>query len=280
MTVRQALGEGSRALSDRGVDTATLDATVLLAEALGVTKERLWASLPDSLPETALHSYRVYLDKRIAGIPVSYLRKCKEFYGVEFLVDERVLVPRPETETLVEQAIQTIAANQKMTRMHDTCTGSGCVAIVCAGVFPALEVSVSDVSPAALDVCRENSRRVLGRELATWRSDLLEDVPGVFDAITANPPYLTDDEVDRMAASRWPEPELALRGGGDGMGVLRRLVEQAPNHLSADGVMMMECGAYQGEKVVHYMRGLGWRDVVTACDLAGFERVLIGRRPA
>jgi len=277
MTVRQALAEGFRVLGDAGVDTATLDATVLLAEVLRTTKERLFATLPDQLSDSALRAFRDFLSRRLEGTPVSYLRKRKEFYGLELVVDERVLVPRPETETLVEQALHAIAWGPGVVRLHDTCTGSGCVAIVCAGEFPALEVSVSDISWGALEACQENSLRILERELDAWQSDLLDEVPGSYDVITANPPYLSDAEVDEMRAAGWPEPEVALRGGPEGLDVLRRLVEQAPEHLSCRGTLLVECGSTQCGAVAAYMRKRGWDDVQVASDLAGLDRVVSGR---
>ncbi len=277
MTVRQALGEGCRVLGDAGVDTATLDATVLLAEVLRTTKERLFATLPDRLPDPALRAFRGFLSRRLEGTPVSYLRKRKEFYGLEFVVDHRVLVPRPETETLVERVMHVIASGSGVVRLHDACTGSGCVAIVCAAEFPTLEVSVSDISFDALEACRENSLRILERKLDAWQSDLLDEVPGSYDLITANPPYLSDTEVDEMRAAGWPEPEVALRGGPEGLDVLRLLVEQAPEHLCSRGTLLMECGAYQCAAVAAYMRERGWDDVHVASDLGGLDRVVTGR---
>jgi len=178
MTVRAALEEGKSLLYYGEVETPLLDATVLLSEALGVSKERLLASLPDPLPEEPYRRFRGFLDRRLSGHPVSYIRGRKEFYSLEFLVDERVLVPRPETELLVEEALRLLPDGPprgRGFRVHDACTGSGCVAIALKHSLPELEVSASDLSRGALAVARANARRLLapGAGLRFYRTDLL-----------------------------------------------------------------------------------------------------------
>ncbi len=141
----------------------------------------------------------------------------KEFYGLDFYVDERVLVPRPDTEVLVEKVLQVIHADPRLRRVHDACTGSGCIGIAVKRTEPHLEVSASDISAAALEVAAVNAGRLLGGSdsaagaLRVFRSDLLESVPGSFDLIASNPPYLRDDEVADLRKLGWREPELALR---------------------------------------------------------------------
>lgn len=279
MTIREALGEGYRALSVSRIETPVLDATLLLSEALGITKERLLADLPEVLPDAGLAAFRGFLDRRLRGIPVSYIRGRKEFYGLEFLVDERVLVPRPETETLVESVLSLAGATPDAMSLHDACTGSGCIAIACAHALPSLSVSVSDLSPDALQLCRTNARRLLGRELGAVVSDLLASVDGRFDLITANPPYLTDEEVAGMRASGWPEPQLALAGGPDGMEPSRRLVRQARDRLAAGGSLFLECAPAQAAELFAELGGAGYEGVRIILDLSGNARVLTGRMP-
>jgi len=279
VTVRDALGEAYGVLSAGGVETPVLDATLLLSEALGVRKERLLADLPEPLPEPGLAVFRRFLDMRLRGIPVSYIRRRKEFWGLEFTVDERVLVPRPETETLVESVLALAREGPGPRSLHDACTGSGCIAIACAHAIPALSVSVSDLSPGALELCRANALRLLGRELDAVVSDLLASVSGRFDLLTANPPYLTDAEVARMRASGWPEPELALAGGPDGMALARRLLRQARDRLSAGGSLFLECAHPQAAELCAELRGAGYEGVRSIPDLSGGPRVVTGRMP-
>jgi release factor glutamine methyltransferase len=228
MTIRGLLASGRDALVAAEVDSPLLDAMVLLAHAMGATKERLLASLPDEADGELARRYGELIGQRSAGRPVSYIRRLKEFWGLEFYVDEAVLVPRPDTETLVERALFLARADESLRRIHDACTGSGCVAIALARELPGRVVTASDVSTAAERVFELNCTRLLGRQLPFFTSDLLAETPGPYDLITANPPYLADGEADDLAAIGWPEPDLALRGGPDGTTVAARLVREAP----------------------------------------------------
>jgi HemK-like putative methylase len=189
-------------------------------------------------------------------------------------VDERVLVPRPETETLVESVLDLAGRKRSLRSLHDACTGSGCIAIACAASLPSMEVSVSDISAAALEVCAANCRRLLGKELPATQSDLLDGVSGRFDVITANPPYLTDEEVEAMLARRWPEPRLALAGGPDGAAVARRLLRQAKKHLSAGGSLFMEIAPAQSAPLCAELEEAGYQRVRVIRDLSGRDRVV------
>lgn len=256
------------------VETPALDATVLLAEALSVSKERLLACLPDAVDAGSYERYRRFLRLRCTGLPVSYIRRRKEFYGLEFAVDERVLVPRPDTETLIEEALQCLEEAPDIRRVHDGCTGTGCIAITLAHLRPELEVSASDISPQAQEVFRQNCLRILERQLPFFLSDLLAAVPGRFDLITANPPYLSAEEVRKMKKIGWPEPEVALDGGEDGTALSARLIRQAPAKLSPGGVLLLEAAPQQMEALGALLEEAGFRGVSVRQDLAGRQRVL------
>lgn len=279
ITVQAALRRGQNTLYYAEVETPLLDATVLLGEALGLSKEQLLARPEAPLTEVGWQRYQQFLDRRCAGIPVSYIRKKKEFFSLEFHVDERVLVPRPDTEVLVEESVRLAERHPALRRVHDACTGSGCVAIALQYTRPDLEVSASDLSAGAEEVFRRNSRQLLGRELPFARSDLLDGVAGPFDLITANPPYLKDREVDSMRKIGWPEPEDALRGGADGTVLLARLVKQAPACLAAGGFLLLEADPAQMAFLRQRLLLTGFLDIETIPDLAGRPRVIRGRRP-
>ena len=186
MTVGHALSRGRQRLFYAEVDTPLLDAAVLLSEALGTSKERLLSSLPDPLAREGWDRYSGLLDRRCAGLPVSYIRRKKEFFSREYYVDERVLVPRPETEVLVEEALRLLETFPQDARVHDACTGSGCVAIALKHSLPELKVSASDKSREALQVAALNARRLLPTaRIRLFRSDLLARVPGRYDLIVA-----------------------------------------------------------------------------------------------
>ena len=279
MTIGGALNRGKERLFYAEVDTPVLDATVLLSEALETSKERLLASLPDALDSECWQRYCGLLDLRCAGQPVSYIRRKKEFFSLEYYVDPRVLVPRPDTEVLVEEALRLLQTQPLIRRVHDACTGSGCVAISLKHSFPTVNVSGSDVSREALRVARLNARRLLENGgVRLYRSDLLTRVPGRYDLIVANPPYLTDGEVENMEKIGWPEPALALQGGVDGTDLLRRLIRQARRKLRPGGILLLEASPPQMNLLERELGERGYGEIAVLPDLAGRERVIRARR--
>jgi release factor glutamine methyltransferase len=277
MLIRELLINAKSLLEAAGAETAYLDAVLLLAEADGTDKTRLLARLAESPGEESEKRFQVMLHQRLQGIPVSYILRRKEFFGLTFFVDERVLVPRPDTECLVEAALALIRARPQLRRIHDACTGSGCVAIALAHSTDC-EVSASDLSDRALEVFRLNCERILGRVLPHEPSDLLGSVAGPFDLITANPPYLRSAEVQAMQSGRWPEPALALDGGEDGLSLAGRLVDQAVGALSPGGCLLLEADDAQAGTVASLLRERGYHDIEQRLDLAGRRRVSLGYR--
>lgn len=277
MTTRELLTRGYHTLFYAEVDTPFLDAVVLLAFARGVSKEKLLTTLPDPVDSRVEETYLGYVHERAGGKPVSYIRKFKEFYGLEFYVDERVLVPRPDTETLVEKVRSLCRSDPGIKSVHDACTGSGCIAISLKLNNPFLSVSASDVSPAAGEVFERNAR-TLGADVPFYLSDLLEGVTGPFDLISANPPYLADTEVDNMVKVGWPEPEVSLRGGRDGTGVTGRLIRSAAAKLAPGGWLVVEAAPGQFLKLFALMDQAGFRHIEVDKDLGGRERVISGMR--
>ena len=276
-TIRALLARGRDALVAAEVDTPMLDAAVLLAHAMGSTKERLLASLPDEADGELESRYDGLIDERRAGRPVSYIRRLKEFWGLEFHVDEAVLVPRPDTETLVDRALFLARADAGLVRIHDACTGSGCVAIALAAELPGRVVTASDVSGGAERVFELNCARLLGRQLPFFRSDLLGSAPGPYDLLTANPPYLSDREADDLAKVGWPEPDLALRGGPDGTAIAGRLIREAAGRLRPGGWICIEASAPQFNRLAALLDQAGFRVVEIQQDLGGRDRVISGR---
>jgi len=279
ITVQAALKRGQSTLFYAEVDTPLLDATVLLGEALGLSKEQLLARPEAPVEEEGWKRFQEYLDRRCRGVPVSYIRRKKEFYSLEFYVDERVLVPRPDTEVLVEEALRVLDRRRGPRLVHDACTGSGCVAIALQHSRPELLVSASDRSAAVEEVFRLNCRRLLGRELPFLRSDLLKQVPGPYDLITANPPYLRDREVQDMGKVGWPEPREALAGGPDGTALLAALIRQAPARLAPRGFLLLEADPSQAAFARQRLLAAGFLEVEAVTDLGGRPRVVRGRRP-
>jgi release factor glutamine methyltransferase len=268
-TVRSALAAASDALAAAGCDTPRLDTELLLGEALGVDRAALVLDGGRSLDGEAAARFGALLERRARREPVAYILGRRAFRRIELEVDPHVLIPRPETELLVEVALEL----PRGARAIDVGTGSGAVALALADERPNLDVTGSDVSEAALAVARANGER-LGLDVA-WRcADLLAGAGDPFDAVLANLPYVADGELDGLVPEIvYFEPRAALSGGSDGLVVLRRLVAQL------DGVpfVALEVGAGQAPAVRELLVGVGFGDTETRHDLAGIERVVVGR---
>lgn len=238
-------------------------------------------SLTLKIPRSALSEERILTRRecsdvlevynaRVTGRPLWYIYGDADFYGRTFQVDERVLIPRPETEILAEQAIRCVT---KGARVLDLCTGSGAVGITVACETGA-SVVLADISADALEVARCNAERC-GAAAECVQSDLFANISGVFDVITANPPYVRRDEIPLLPRDvRDFEPHLALDGGEDGLKFYRAIAREAPAHLSAGGVILVECGEGQAQSVAALFREAGLCDTKIFCDLAGCERVV------
>ncbi len=272
MTVRQTLVDGAKRLE--GVRTPFLDALVLLSHAAGYSKEKLIASYPDEIPNGIREDFCRFIDKRLGGTPVSYIREKKEFYGLEFNVGTGVLVPRPETEILVEAVIGLARENPAIQLIHDACAGSGCIGISIKHEMPHLEVSASDMSAEALSYFKHNSLAILGEEIPNRQSDLLLSVSGKFDVITANPPYLTSEEWERMADNGWPEPRIALDGGGDGLKYYTEIIPQSVPRLKNGGFLVLEADPSQFGPIKKMLMQNGFHTTIIYKDLAGRDRAI------
>jgi release factor glutamine methyltransferase len=266
-SVRDVLADATRMLAEAGCDSPRLDAELLLADALGVDRTRLMLDARSVLHRgAALGRFEALLQRRVAREPVAYILGRKEFCRLTLHVDGRVLIPRPETELLVEVGLGLPAG----ARVVDVGTGSGAVALALKDERPDLDVSATDNSAAALGVARENARR-LGLAVRFLQADLLDE--GHYDAVLANLPYVSDGSPLPPEIASY-EPAEALHGGPDGLGVVRRLI----THLGDVGLVALELDPDQADAVAGLLTGAGFRTVELLRDLAGHERVVIGRR--
>ena len=264
MTVREALEAGARELAAAGCDTPQLDAQLLLAHATGGDRAALVTRSGHPLAPGVEHAYGELIRRRAASEPVAYLLGRRGFRHIELEVDRRVLIPRPDTETLVEVALGCSAG----ARVHDAGTGSGAVALALKHERPDLRVSGSDSSAAALEVARANARR-LGLDVALELADGLP--PGSYDLVVANLPYVREDEWDGLMPDvRLFEPREALVSGADGLDAIRALVGAAPSGTR----LALEHAPGQAAAVRALLR-----DAQTVRDLAGRERVTAGAAP-
>jgi release factor glutamine methyltransferase len=266
----------------RGIENPRLDAELLVAHALGIDRMRDILDANRPLEGVELATLRDHVKRRRAYEPIAYLRGEREFYGLKFRVDKRVLVPRPDTETLVDAALARSTHVSMSMRQLDLCTGSGCVAIAMARQRPTASVFASDISSDALAVARDNALRLGAYNVAFVESDLFAAFAGKrFDVITANPPYIATGELATLMPDvRDHEPRLALDGGADGLDIVRRIVKDAPAHLTPGGVLAMEIGAGEAPATVALFEAQGFADVRVHRDIARIERVVSGVRPS
>lgn len=293
LTTRELLAEGAERLRASGSETARLDAELLLGDAVGVGRTVILAHPEAPVGVDAASRYRAGVERRAAGEPVAYIRGMKEFFGLAFSVDRRALIPRPETERLVELAEAEIRARLRShradgppIRVVDVGTGSGAVAVTLAvrlrelRALPAVELLATDVSEDALQLARENAvGHAVGDVIEFQQSDLLAAWTGAgsrlgFELVVANLPYVRSDAIPDLPVAAKFEPATALDGGPDGLAVIGRLLEQLPSLLAARGTALLEIGGDQGDAIVALAgaRLPGWGCTV-ALDLAGLPRV-------
>lgn len=285
-TVGSLLREASAALVRAGIESASLDAQILLAHVLNTTREFVLIHNTAKVEQNSVAQFLDAVERRVCGEAVAYITHEKQFFNHKYFITSHVLVPRPETELLVEHALHYLktaikknaAEENSQLCYHDTCTGSGCVGISIKAEIPELEVSVSDISYDALKVCKNNMQRILGYEIPCYQSDLLESVPGVFACITANPPYITTADTTVLLNSKLKEPRIALDGGDDGLLYYKRLIPQAYKKLTQGGMLFVEIGEDQGEAVTVLYKAHGFEDVIVFKDLCDHERIVSGVR--
>jgi release factor glutamine methyltransferase len=272
---RDALDGAITAIAAAGCETPRLDAEILLAHALGVSRERLITDPDMSVEGPAVRTFQDAVRRRaVLREPVAYIVGTRGFRRLDLVVDARALIPRPETELLVEVGLSLPAG----ARVLDLGTGSGAVALALKHERPDLHLSGSDVSEDALELARANGR-ALGLDVRWLHSDLLAAVPDELDAILSNPPYVTDSHRARLAPEIVRhEPAGALFAGPDGLDVIRALLQQLAARERV-ALVALEVGAGQARPVLELIRAAGFTDARTERDLAGIQRVIVGERP-
>lgn len=224
--------------------------------------------------ERLFQRYRELLEKRSSHIPLQHLTGEQEFMGLPFYVNEHVLIPRQDTETLAEEALKRLRADMKVL---DLCTGSGCIALSLAKLGPKIRVDASDISREALAVAEKNARR-LGVRVRLIHSDLFSGIAGPYDMIVSNPPYIRTSVIEELSEEvRLHEPFQALDGREDGLYFYRRIIKEGKSRLSENGWLLLEIGYDQAEEVASLLAGGGFREIMTVRDLAGHDRVVTAR---
>ena len=290
MTYKEACEKGSAILEKAGVPEAVLDARLLLEHVCGTDRNFLLAHGDSIVEPEKQRLFFTLVEKRSGRIPLQQLTGVQYFMGLEFQLDENVLIPRQDTEVLVEEVLRYLHDGM---RVLDMCTGSGCILISLLRYTNDCQGLGVDISPKALKVAQENALRLLGEfdgsetggmELKLTKdrvcfveSDLFEKVEGTFDVIVSNPPYIPSGEIEKlMPEVRDHEPRFALDGSADGLCFYKRIIGDCKAHLAGGGMLFFEIGYDQGEAVSKFMEQAGFLEVQVVKDYAGLDRVVFG----
>ncbi len=274
MTIREMLVDGERRLQQADIPEAKVNAWYLFAHVTGMTKSSFFLRAEEEAEDGWLTEYGHVLELRMARRPLEYITNETEFMGLPFYVDENVLIPRQDTECLVEEALPYVQGKDVL----DLCTGSGCIGISLAVLGGCRSVTLADLSQAALRVARENAHKNQADVLFV-QGDLFENIESTYDVIVANPPYIPTAEIGRlMPEVRDYEPLAALDGAEDGLHFYYRIIGESSRYLQFGGRLCFETGYNQGKAVRSYMEHSGYTDVEIKKDLAGLDRIVTGRR--
>ena len=278
MTYRECYEQGCRTLQAAGIEEAALDARLLLEAVCGTDRNDLLVHGEQPVAPEAEEKYLNWIRQRAEHIPLQQLTGEQGFMGLTFSVNEHVLIPRQDTEILVEEVLKELHDGM---RVLDMCTGSGCILLSLLHYSNDCEGLGVDLSAEALEVAGRNVLKVLTPEKAEHahflQSDLFEKVEGKFEIIVSNPPYIASAEVEKlMPEVRDHEPRMALDGTEDGLYFYRRIIDEAGKHLVSSGMLFFEIGYDQGQAVSELMRTEGYCDVQVVQDYAGLDRVVFG----
>jgi release factor glutamine methyltransferase len=276
LSIQDALNIAGEKLALCSEDTS-VEASLLLAHVLGVSRTHLHTRPEQKLQESQCHEFFKMISRRLAGEPIAYLIGCREFWSLELLVNKYTLIPRPETELLVELALQHIPPDGEY-HILDLGTGSGAIALAIASERPQCHITATDISPPALDVASANAQRLNIRNVTfhqgSWFAPFYTEK---FDVIVSNPPYVAQNDPHLLQGDLPAEPSLALVAGPSGMEMITTIAQHAPNYLQSGGWLLLEHGYNQGTCVANLLNDAEYFRVQTWRDLAGIERITIGQ---
>jgi release factor glutamine methyltransferase len=279
MTVLELLQTTTAYFGKKGVEQPRLNIEHLLADTLGKKRIELYLEFDRSLSARELAPLREKVRRRAEGEPLQHLLGHWDFFGRTFKTDRRALIPRSETELLVETMLKEFApCGESANRLVDVGTGSGILAITFALEWPGIEVSAVDISEDALALARENARHLgVSDRVVFRRSDLLDQIEGPFHWIVANLPYIPTADLNALQREVKFDPALALDGGKDGLTIIKRLIESVPGKIVSNGMIALELGQGQTERVWGFLADRNYRDISIRKDYQGVERLLIAR---
>lgn len=273
MTWQEVLKTGTARLKECGIEEAGQDAWILLEEYGQIDRAHYFLQQTEEMPETVRVKYAQAIEKRAQRIPVQQITGRQEFCGLDFFVNEHVLIPRQDTECLVEEVLKKVKPEN---HILDVCTGSGCIIISVQKLMKdRCHCFATDISEEALKVARQNAEH-LDADVTFWQGDLFESVDGRFDCIVSNPPYIESEVIQGLEPEvREHEPMLALDGKEDGLFFYRKIIKEAKNYLQPGGWLLFEIGYLQGSAVSSLLEECGYQNITVKKDLAGLDRIVL-----
>ena len=271
MQIKELVDRSLKKLINADVEDFRNKFFILAEKKLNLSKEVILSHGDNEIDVDKYEMLEPYLDKIIEGIPVQYLVNEQEFYGLKFFVNENVLIPQPDTEIIVEEALNIISDGD---RVLDLCTGSGVIGVTIANKKNA-NVVASDISKKALEVAKINADNLGDNKVTLVESDLFENIEGKFNVIVSNPPYIKKDVIRTLSKEVQNEPIIALDGGIDGLDFYKKIVEEALNYLEDGGYLLLEIGYDQKEEVLNLVINKNYKDIRVRKDLSNNDRVVI-----
>lgn len=272
MTIKQNLEYAIKMLNENDIEDARIKARTLLSYVLGKPKEYIIINLEQELEQENI--FKKHIKELIEGKPLQYITQTQEFFGMQFYVDENVLIPQPDTEILVEAVIE-IAKKEEKKIILDLCTGSGCIAISLSENIENSDITATDINKTALEIAKKNDKN---KKIIFKQSDMFENLESEkFDIIVSNPPYIKTKVIESLEKDVQQEPKLALDGGEDGLKFYRAITENAYKYLNNDGYLCLEIGENQKEEVMELLKSNNYQDIYCKKDLAGNDRVIIAK---
>lgn len=278
ITIAQLMEDGAKKLTAAGIDEPWVHSELIAAFVLNKSRTYVRAFNQNLVSDKQEELFKTVLNEKLKGRPLAHIIGSCEFMGRLYNVSPTVLIPRPETEELIEKSLKQLKMRLPGTIL-DLCTGSGCIAISLAFLFHGAKITAVDISPEALDTALLNARNLnVAKRINFVKSDLFENVNTSFDFIISNPPYIPTDVIETLSPEVRCEPHIALDGGKDGLDIIKKIAAQAYEHLNSEGLLALEIGCGQAPKVVKFFKEDKWQFPQVVKDFAGIDRFVFVRK--
>ncbi len=288
MSIKQELINAIKILKENNIEEPSLKARMILANILKQSKEYLLIHEEEELSLNDIKRYEEEIKKLASNVPIQYIINKQEFMGLNFYVDENVLIPQPDTEILVEEVINmcrniNCSEPEKTIKVLDLCTGSGSIGVSIAKNIKKCEITLSDISYDALEIAQKNSAEVTGdtqnNKIKIIQSDLFEKIEEKFDIIVSNPPYIETKTIQTLDKEVQMEPRIALDGGEDGLDLYRRIIKEAYKYLYNNGILALEIGYNQKDRVINLLKESNmYKEIYSKKDLSNIDRIMVCRK--